>query len=58
MRVDSVHSEAYKVLGGINRVGQEDEKGQVSHILMIGLLFVILSISFLSSFRVLMYYHC
>ncbi|KAL2482153.1 Condensin complex subunit 2 [Forsythia ovata] len=25
MRVDSVHSEAYKVLGGINRVGQEDE---------------------------------
>lgn len=26
MRVDSVHSEAYKVLGGINRVGQEDEK--------------------------------
>ncbi|KAK4398051.1 Condensin complex subunit [Sesamum angolense] len=27
MRVDSVHSEAYKVLGGINRVGQEDEQG-------------------------------
>ncbi|CAA2969046.1 condensin complex subunit 2 [Olea europaea subsp. europaea] len=26
MRVDSVHSEAYKVLGGINRVGQEDEQ--------------------------------
>ncbi|KAL2245723.1 UNVERIFIED_CONTAM: Condensin complex subunit 2 [Sesamum indicum] len=26
MRVDSVHSEAYKVLGGINRVGQEDEE--------------------------------
>ncbi|XP_027064801.1 condensin complex subunit 2-like [Coffea arabica] len=26
MRVDSVHSEAYKVLGGINRVGQENEK--------------------------------
>ncbi|XP_047940174.1 condensin complex subunit 2-like [Salvia hispanica] len=26
MRVDSVHSEAYKVLGGINRVGLEDEK--------------------------------
>ncbi|CAI9754444.1 unnamed protein product [Fraxinus pennsylvanica] len=29
MRVDSVHSEAYKVLGGINRVGQEDEKDNV-----------------------------
>ena len=27
MRVDSVHSEAYKVLGGINRVGQENEEG-------------------------------
>ncbi|KAG9447625.1 hypothetical protein H6P81_013753 [Aristolochia fimbriata] len=26
MRVDSVHSEAYKVLGGINRVGHEDDK--------------------------------
>ncbi|XP_051152050.1 condensin complex subunit 2 isoform X2 [Andrographis paniculata] len=26
MRVDSVHSEAYKVLGGINRVGQADEQ--------------------------------
>ncbi|CAI9754442.1 unnamed protein product [Fraxinus pennsylvanica] len=29
MRVDSVHSEAYKVLGGINRVGQEDEQDNV-----------------------------
>ncbi|KAM7492361.1 hypothetical protein LguiA_035282 [Lonicera macranthoides] len=28
MRVDSVHSEAYKVLGGINRVGQENEQGE------------------------------
>ncbi|CAI0412965.1 unnamed protein product, partial [Linum tenue] len=27
MRVDSVHSEAYKVLGGIHRVGQENEQG-------------------------------
>lgn len=28
LRVDSVHSEAYKVLGGINRAGQEeDEQG-------------------------------
>ncbi|KAM1411581.1 hypothetical protein ACFXTH_024200 [Malus domestica] len=26
MRVDSVHSEAYKVLGGMNRVGQESEQ--------------------------------
>lgn len=26
LRVDSVHSEAYKVLGGINRAGREDEK--------------------------------
>ncbi|XP_068666987.1 condensin complex subunit 2-like isoform X2 [Aristolochia californica] len=26
MRVDSVHSEAYKVLGGINRAGREDDK--------------------------------
>lgn len=30
MRVDSVHSEAYKVLGGINRVGQENEKDNTS----------------------------
>ncbi|KAE9456191.1 hypothetical protein C3L33_11902, partial [Rhododendron williamsianum] len=29
MRVDSVHSEAYKVLGGINRVGQENEQDNV-----------------------------
>ncbi|XP_042005315.1 condensin complex subunit 2-like [Salvia splendens] len=29
MRVDSVHSEAYKVLGGINRVGHADEKDAV-----------------------------
>ncbi|KAM2204744.1 hypothetical protein COP2_024724 [Malus domestica] len=27
MRVDSVHSEAYKVLRGINRAVQEDEQG-------------------------------
>ncbi|KAI3849057.1 hypothetical protein MKX03_011500 [Papaver bracteatum] len=26
LRVDSVHSEAYKVLGGINRAGREDEQ--------------------------------
>ncbi|KAL3821578.1 hypothetical protein ACJIZ3_007483 [Penstemon smallii] len=31
MRVDSVHSEAYKVLGGINRVGQEDEQDSVAN---------------------------
>ncbi|KAL9384750.1 hypothetical protein Peur_021760 [Populus x canadensis] len=29
LRVDSVHSEAYKVLGGINRAGLEDEPGTV-----------------------------
>ncbi|KAH7844805.1 hypothetical protein Vadar_031850 [Vaccinium darrowii] len=29
MRVDSVHSEAYKVLGGINRVGLENEQDNV-----------------------------
>lgn len=29
LRVDSVHSEAYKVLGGINRVGQENEQDNV-----------------------------
>ncbi|CAK7349006.1 unnamed protein product [Dovyalis caffra] len=29
LRVDSVHSEAYKVLGGINRAGLEDEAGTV-----------------------------
>ncbi|KAI3702571.1 hypothetical protein L6452_28314 [Arctium lappa] len=29
MRVDSVHSEAYKVLGGINRVGQDLEQDSV-----------------------------
>lgn len=29
MRVDSVHTEAYKVLGGINRAGGGDEKGLV-----------------------------
>lgn len=27
LRVDSVHSEAYKVLGGINRAGRDDDKG-------------------------------
>jgi len=27
LRVDSVHSEAYKVLGGMNRAGQEAEEG-------------------------------
>ena len=27
LRVDSVHSEAYKVLGGMNRAGQESEQG-------------------------------
>ncbi|XP_039027257.1 condensin complex subunit 2-like [Hibiscus syriacus] len=27
LRVDSVHSEAYKVLGGINRAGYENEQG-------------------------------
>lgn len=29
LRVDSVHSEAYKVLGGINRAGQENEQDSV-----------------------------
>ncbi|XP_030539605.1 condensin complex subunit 2 isoform X2 [Rhodamnia argentea] len=29
MRVDSVHSEAYKVLGGMNRAGQENEQDGV-----------------------------
>ncbi|KAI8028858.1 Condensin complex subunit 2 [Camellia lanceoleosa] len=29
MRVDSVHSEAYKVLGGITRVGQQNEPDNV-----------------------------
>ncbi|XWS36770.1 hypothetical protein CRYUN_Cryun20dG0114300 [Craigia yunnanensis] len=29
LRVDSVHSEAYKVLGGIYRAGQENEPGSV-----------------------------
>lgn len=27
LRVDATHSEAYKVLGGINRAGFEDEQG-------------------------------
>lgn len=27
LRVDSVHSEAYKVLGGINRAGREEDTG-------------------------------
>jgi len=27
LRVDSVHSEAYKVLGGISRAGLEDQQG-------------------------------
>ncbi|TQD77418.1 hypothetical protein C1H46_037035 [Malus baccata] len=31
MRVDSVHSEAYKVLGGMNTVGQEPEQGWVCY---------------------------
>ncbi|KAJ4977207.1 hypothetical protein NE237_002313 [Protea cynaroides] len=30
LRVDSVHSEAYKVLGGINRAGREDEHEAIS----------------------------
>ncbi|KZV17727.1 condensin complex subunit 2 [Dorcoceras hygrometricum] len=29
LRVDSVHSEAYKVLGGINRVGKENEQDSI-----------------------------
>ncbi|XWS75767.1 hypothetical protein CRYUN_Cryun01aG0120500 [Craigia yunnanensis] len=29
LRVDSVHSEAYKVLGGINRAGQENEQDSI-----------------------------
>ncbi|XP_021659208.2 condensin complex subunit 2 isoform X2 [Hevea brasiliensis] len=29
LRVDSVHSEAYKVLGGINRAGQENEQDAI-----------------------------
>ncbi|XP_073296850.1 condensin complex subunit 2-like [Primulina huaijiensis] len=29
LRVDSVHSEAYKVLGGINRVGHENEQDPI-----------------------------
>ncbi|KAL9263955.1 Condensin complex subunit 2-like protein [Drosera capensis] len=29
LRVDCVHSEAYKILGGINRVGQKDEQETV-----------------------------
>ncbi|KVI10679.1 Condensin complex subunit 2/barren [Cynara cardunculus var. scolymus] len=32
MRVDSVHSEAYKVLGGISRVAQEPEQGQLCYL--------------------------
>lgn len=31
LRVDSVHSEAYKVLGGINRAGQDNEEGLISY---------------------------
>jgi condensin complex subunit 2 len=27
LRVDSVHAEAYKVLGGINRAGRVDNEG-------------------------------
>ncbi|KAL8153041.1 hypothetical protein V2J09_010801 [Rumex salicifolius] len=30
LRVDSVHSEAYKVLGGINRVGHESDQDHIS----------------------------
>lgn len=37
MRVDSVHSEAYKVLGGISRVALDNEQGQF--FLSFGLLF-------------------
>ena len=32
VRVDSLHSEAYKVLSGINRAGLENEQGLVSFI--------------------------
>jgi hypothetical protein len=31
LRVDSVHSEAYKVLGGINRAGRGEEAGEDPH---------------------------
>ncbi|KAJ4725148.1 Condensin complex subunit 2 [Melia azedarach] len=30
VRVDAVHAEAYKVLGGINRAGQEDEQDTIT----------------------------
>ncbi|XP_050208349.1 condensin complex subunit 2 isoform X2 [Mercurialis annua] len=30
LRVDSVHSEAYKVLGGINRAGQDNEQDDIT----------------------------
>lgn len=39
LRVDSVHSEAYKVLGGMNRAGQEDEQGLVHYTLFFRFLF-------------------
>ncbi|MQL72080.1 hypothetical protein Taro_004428 [Colocasia esculenta] len=32
LRVDSVHSEAYKVLGGINRAGRDDDKENIPEV--------------------------
>jgi condensin complex subunit 2 len=34
LRVDSVHSEAYKVLGGINRAGRGEEAGMFPSLLI------------------------
>ncbi|CAA6671288.1 unnamed protein product [Spirodela intermedia] len=37
LRVDSVHSEAYKVLGGINRAGRDDDKENIPEVDSMGI---------------------
>lgn len=41
LRVDSTHSEAYKLLGGINRATKEDDKGKPTESWIVYLLIII-----------------
>lgn len=52
LRVDSVHSEAYKVLGGINRAGRGEEAGKDSLNLAMdsSLLLILEHLTFLTKF--------
>lgn len=41
LRVDSTHSEAYKLLGGINRATADDDKGKPSELWIVYLVVII-----------------